>query len=558
MRLSFSRTKNACSYYIIDSYRDLDGKVKTKVIEKLGTEKYIKETYGVEDAEKWCRQYLETKRIEAEKQKQQRQRKISIDLFENLPKEEKSIVYNAGYLFIEKIYHEFGLELICKEIDAKYSHVKGFSLNKTLKALIFEKILNSTAEPIELIEPYKIRPQDLSRALELIDKHQDLIQERLFFYSNKAQQRNTDKLYYYSVNGLKEPNCDDDDEALQLGTLMTADGIPLCFRINDKDENYAPLSPLEKKLLKPFENTPIVEVNYSPISFTHPFTQFIQKGEFPFVFVQALIVCHKSIQKWGLEKEGWSYFDKHTGKIIDNFSLSSLNDKNHDEFYDVIFFKEHVELDGGETKRIIVTFSLKLRDQCREHKKNIQLDIHSEPLALNKIERLKFDGFCCYFTITPSEKVKAKEIVAMDIKIDEQECHYLSSNQSLGKSSFYKKDCKINSYFVLDFITLVLISGLERKLAVDSDSSYYEVIPQYSKDKLLKIIKEIELVSVANGQAYLPNYKNSEEISSLLKIFGMEQFGQQVILKDTLKALIKKIKENPLPSSEDTNTTMVF
>ena len=44
MRLSFSRTKNACSYYIIDSYRDLDGKVKTKVIEKLGTEKYIKET----------------------------------------------------------------------------------------------------------------------------------------------------------------------------------------------------------------------------------------------------------------------------------------------------------------------------------------------------------------------------------------------------------------------------------------------------------------------------------------------------------------------------------
>ena len=36
MRLSFSRTKNACSYYIIDSYRGLDGKVKTKVIEKLG------------------------------------------------------------------------------------------------------------------------------------------------------------------------------------------------------------------------------------------------------------------------------------------------------------------------------------------------------------------------------------------------------------------------------------------------------------------------------------------------------------------------------------------
>ena len=52
MRLSVSRTKNACSYYIIDSYRGLDGKVKTKVIEKLGTEKHIKDTYAVDDGSK--------------------------------------------------------------------------------------------------------------------------------------------------------------------------------------------------------------------------------------------------------------------------------------------------------------------------------------------------------------------------------------------------------------------------------------------------------------------------------------------------------------------------
>ena len=42
MRLSVSITKISCSYYIIDSFRGLDGKVKTKVIEKLGTEKHIK------------------------------------------------------------------------------------------------------------------------------------------------------------------------------------------------------------------------------------------------------------------------------------------------------------------------------------------------------------------------------------------------------------------------------------------------------------------------------------------------------------------------------------
>ena len=80
MRLSVSRTKNACSYYIIDSYRGLDGKVKTKVIEKLGTEKHIKDTYAVDDAEQWCRQYLETKKAEEAKIKSQNCRSITIKL----------------------------------------------------------------------------------------------------------------------------------------------------------------------------------------------------------------------------------------------------------------------------------------------------------------------------------------------------------------------------------------------------------------------------------------------------------------------------------------------
>ena len=142
MRLSVSRTKNACSYYIIDSFRGLDGKVKTKVIEKLGTEKHIKETYSVEDAELWCRQYLETKKAEEKKIKSKSCRTISIKLAENLPKDEKALTYNAGYLVLEKIYHEFGIANICSEIQAKHPHVKGFSLNKVLKAMLFGRVLS--------------------------------------------------------------------------------------------------------------------------------------------------------------------------------------------------------------------------------------------------------------------------------------------------------------------------------------------------------------------------------------------------------------------------------
>ena len=58
MRLMISPSKNAKSFYVIQSIRR-NGKNSSEIVEKLGTEKYIKETYGVEDAEAWARAYVE-------------------------------------------------------------------------------------------------------------------------------------------------------------------------------------------------------------------------------------------------------------------------------------------------------------------------------------------------------------------------------------------------------------------------------------------------------------------------------------------------------------------
>ena len=49
MRLMISPSKNAKSYYVNQSVRR-NGKNSSEIVEKLGTEIYIKETYGVDDA----------------------------------------------------------------------------------------------------------------------------------------------------------------------------------------------------------------------------------------------------------------------------------------------------------------------------------------------------------------------------------------------------------------------------------------------------------------------------------------------------------------------------
>ena len=50
---------------------------------------------------------------------------------------------------------------------------------------------------------------------------------------------------------------------------------------------------------------------------------------------------------------------------------------------------------------------------------------------------------------------------------------------------------------------------------------------------------------MGKGQGYIPDYENSELISDLLNIFELQPLGNQVVMSDTLKKIIKKIKTSP-------------
>ena len=50
-KLTITRSKNAKCFYIQTTYRNREGKLTTKTVKKLGNETFIKQNYGVEDAE---------------------------------------------------------------------------------------------------------------------------------------------------------------------------------------------------------------------------------------------------------------------------------------------------------------------------------------------------------------------------------------------------------------------------------------------------------------------------------------------------------------------------
>ena len=66
MRLGWAKKGNSVSYYVHKTIR-VDGKNKSLVVKRLGSEKFICETYGVTDAKAWAQ--VELMRLEEAEEK---------------------------------------------------------------------------------------------------------------------------------------------------------------------------------------------------------------------------------------------------------------------------------------------------------------------------------------------------------------------------------------------------------------------------------------------------------------------------------------------------------
>ncbi|MDD7133878.1 MAG: hypothetical protein PUH74_05585, partial [Bacteroidales bacterium] len=137
MTLQLKKSGSYTYLYAIKSFRKEDGKCTTKVVEKFGTVEELREKLGGEDPVEWARaRVAEMTAIEKEENKNV--------VVEYNPKayiqkgEQRS--YNGGYLFLQKIYYELGLDYICKKIAKKHKLLK-YDLNSILSMLIYTRIL---------------------------------------------------------------------------------------------------------------------------------------------------------------------------------------------------------------------------------------------------------------------------------------------------------------------------------------------------------------------------------------------------------------------------------
>src|SRR6056297_1273175 len=480
------------------------------VVEKLGTEASLREKLGGQDPYEWAKTYVAE--LNCKEKKDNRQVLMKKQHSKRIPKDTQQS-FNGGYLFLQDIYHQLGIDKISKEISSKYKFT--YDLDGILSRLLYGRILfpSSKLNTFELsktlLETVPFELQHVYRGLEVIAKESDFLQSSVYRNSLEISKRNDKILYYDCTNyffeieqesGLKQygPSKEHRPNPLvEMGLCMDGDGIPLAFSIHSGNTNeQQTLQPLEKQIMKDFSLSKFVVCTDAGLS-SAANRKFNSKQDRAFITTQSLKKLKGHLKEWSLSPEGWSL--SNTSK---SFNLETIqeSDELRNRHKHSTFYKERWINENGLEQRLIVTFSLKHQNYQRNIR-NRQIDravilIEKAPATLKKHRQTDYKRFVDQTNITDEGEIADKRHYELNIdKIQKEELYdgfygvctnleddveeiiklnhrrwEIEENFRLLKTDFkarpvyLSRDDRIKAHFTTCFLALVLYRYLEKQL----------------------------------------------------------------------------------------------
>jgi len=561
LKVSISKSKNTTIFYISKSiWRD--GKSTTKTVEKLGTLEEVQVRAGDMDPYEWAKQYaaeLTRKEKEGKKEiilKYSTSKLISKDV-------QRSV--NIGYLFLQDIYYNLGLDKICTSISRKYKFT--YDLNSILSCLIYSRILfpaskrRTLEDARHFLEPPAFDLQHMYRGLEYLCRESDLIQAQLYKSSLDVIKRKKGVLYYDCTNYYFEIEMEDDfrkygyskehkpNPIVQMGLFMDADGIPLSFSVFAGNENeQISMTPLEKKIISDFGLKKFVVCTDAGLSSTAN-RKFNDVPNRRYITVQSVKKLKGFLQEFCLGSTGWHLKGSDKEYCID--------DLDEEKDFDKVFYKERWINEDGLEQRLIVTFSLKYRDYQRkirdrqiakaakvaesssrqhfrpnDYKRFIQDKYCTDDgeIAANKVRGLdtariareeKYDGF---YAVCTNLEDDASVIVAVNRRRWEiEECFRIIKQEFKARPAYLSREDRITAHFLTCFIALIVYRILEKKLK-----------DRYTCDEILNTLRSMDML-IADDEGYIPEYTRTDLTDELHEVSGFRTDYQIVPTKEMKK-----------------------
>jgi len=516
MTISASKSKNSTTYYIKQSLYN-QGRVTSKIVERLGSIEELEKRFGNQDTLQKAREYA--KDLAAKEKEKGSDIKVRYSASKLIEKGERR-VFNVGYIFLQKIYHELGIHKICCKIEER--HKFDFNLDSVLSRLLYGRILFPASKLAtcelskKLIEPPKFELQHIYRGLDVIEKEMDFIQAELYKNSAKIINRKTGVLYYDCTNyffeteheeGLKQYGYSKEhrpNPIVQMRLFMDGDGIPLAFCINKGNTNeQTTLKPLEKKILSDFELSKFVVCTDAGLSSTDN-RKYNNIGGRAFITTQSVKKLKKHLKAWALESTEWRVSEK--SGIYD---ISKIDDpeylKRQAELYNEkinpdkdTFCKERWIKEDGLEQKMIVTYSIKYRDYQRSIRagqiERAEKLIKTNPTKLKKASQNDFKRFISKTNVTQDGEIAETEIYSINLSViaaeeiydgfyavctnlndkpsqiikinhrrwEIEDCFRIMKSEFKARPVFLQRDDRIKAHFTTCFISLLIFRILEK------------------------------------------------------------------------------------------------
>lgn len=387
--------------YIIKGFRDDSGKATSKSVRRLGTLEDIRKSEGVTDAWAWAKAQVEL----ANTEEKENRRKVSLTFSpDKVVAKDEMRAFNIGYLTLNKLYYELGIDRICDGIERRSKIT--YDLNEIMRQLVMCRILWPAsklatwelATTLALVKPVNLH--QIYRSLIVIERNLDYIQERLFHYSKDLLKRNTSVIYYDCTNfffestretELRRPGLSKENRhtpIVQMGIFMDADGLPLAFNINPGNKNeQVTLRPLEKMIGERMSIEEFIMCTDAGLS-SGSNKLYNDTDKRKFITVQSVRTLPDTegqkkssgkIKTWAMADGGWHLPDDPQTE----YTLTEIRKaENRKTFIDKTFYKDRwypTWVDDAESgqkvkleQRCIVSFSLKyLEYQRAKRKQNV-------------------------------------------------------------------------------------------------------------------------------------------------------------------------------------------
>ena len=581
MTLQLKKSGNYTYLYAIKSFRKENGKCTTKVVEKFGTVEELREKLGGEDPIEWARaRVAEMTSLEKEENKRI---VVEYDPSVYIQKGEQRN-YNGGYLFLQKIYYELGLDYICKKIAKKHKLLK-YDLNSILSMLIYTRVLypgskrSSLEDAGKFFEQPECTLEQVYRALSLLAEEFNEIQADVYKRSQKLSKRNTGVVYYDLTNyffeweeegGLVQfGHCKEGRPLpiVQMGLFMDHDGFPLamCIEPGNKAETST-LKPMEQILKDKFGLSKLVVCTDGGLS-SYENRKNDSVGDRSFITVQSLKKLKQHLQEWALDSKGW-----HIVGSEDEYNISDLDSE---EYKETLFYKERWDptpMATGEKleQRIIVTFSFKYRDylaQVRNRQVTRALALLAkgkgatskrkspndakrfikaehctadgelaqiESYSLNQEmidQEARFDGF---YAICTDLRDPAPAIIKLNSGrwIIENGFRIMKTDFE-ARPVYVRRDDRIKAHFLTCFLSLLIYKYLEKK--VNRGGKHF------TTEEIVDTLRSMNFLSIA-GEGYVPTYTRTDLTNNLHGSAGFRT-DTQIVTKQKMRSIIAQTKK---------------